>query len=170
MTTTKTYTIPLRKAFQQAPPLKRTPKAVRAIKTYLKRHCKVEIVKLGAHLNTALWARGITKPPHKVTVKVTINEGIAKAELEGFDYKETKRPVKKEEPQGLKEKIQEKIGAPKKTAEETKDQPEATTNKDDKKEQVVTTKATKQGTTKNSNANQKEQQATNQKTASSDKQ
>lgn len=110
---TKTYTIPLRKAFQQAAPFKRAPKAVRAIKIYLRKHCKVEEVKIGAKLNTLLWARGITRPPHKVVVNVIVADGLAKAELEGFAYEEAKKVQKKQEPQSLKEKIQDKIGAPK---------------------------------------------------------
>jgi large subunit ribosomal protein L31e len=117
--TTRTYTIPLRKSFVQAPPMRKTPRAIRAIKLYLLKHCKTEEVKLGARLNAAIWARGLTNPPCKVTVNVTIEDGVAKAELGGFTYTESARPTKKDNaPETLKDKIAAKLGAKKEDAEE----------------------------------------------------
>jgi large subunit ribosomal protein L31e len=133
MTTTKNYIIPLRKSFQQAAPLKRTPKALRAVKDYLMKHCKVEDVKLGKHLNEYIWAKGITNPPHKVSVVVLIDATTAKAELEGFTYEEAKKIVKKQEAQSFKEKMQEKLAA-------TKDK---TKKSDEKKEEKPAPKKAK---------------------------
>ena len=130
--TAKTYTIPLRKSFQQAAPLKRTPKAVRAIKAYVQHHAKTETVKIGPRLNASLWARGITRPPHKVTVTVEVQDDVAKVELEGFSYEEAKKIVKKQEPQTLKDKIQDKLGAPGAEEEPKKD--------DSKKEEAAPAK------------------------------
>lgn len=120
-TTTKSYIIPLRKSFGQSAPLKRTPRAVRAVKAYLVRHCKVEDVKLGAKLNELLWARGITNPPARVAVDVVVDGAIAKAELRGHAYKEAAKPKKKEEPQTLKEKIASKLGADQKSDEQAQE-------------------------------------------------
>ncbi|MBN1274949.1 50S ribosomal protein L31e [Candidatus Woesearchaeota archaeon] len=110
--TQKTYTIPLRKSFHEAAPLKRTPKAVRAVKAYLIKHCKADEVRIGARLNDLLWSKGITNPPHKVAVDVIVADGVAKAELQGFAYQEAKKIQKKKEPQSFKERIASKIGAP----------------------------------------------------------
>ncbi|MBD3209511.1 60S ribosomal protein L31 [Candidatus Woesearchaeota archaeon] len=109
--TIKNYTIPLRKRFQRAAPRRRGPRAVKAVKDYLRQHCKTDEVKVGAHLNDALWERGITNPPAKVTVAVVVEDGVAKAELEGFAYEEAKKIQQKEEPQSVKDKLASTIGA-----------------------------------------------------------
>ncbi|MFH1789354.1 MAG: 50S ribosomal protein L31e [Candidatus Altiarchaeota archaeon] len=76
----KVYTIPLRDAFN-FPRKKRTEKAVKIVAAYLKRHLKSVNVKLSAKLNEALWARGIEKPPRKIRVKVTEEEGVYTADV-----------------------------------------------------------------------------------------
>ena len=131
---TTSYTIPLRRTFQQAAPMKRTPKAVRAVKSYLTKHCKTEEVRLGAQLNKLLWQNGIANPPAKVTVDVKIDDGVAKAELTGHTYKEAKKIVKKEEPGTLKEKIASKIGADQPKAQAAEEEQPA---KEEKKEEAA---------------------------------
>ena len=81
----KIYTIPLGEAYRKAR-AKRTPYAAQLVRSYIKTHAKVETVKMGSHLNEALWARSIKKPPRKVRVKVVKDGDIAKAELVGFEY------------------------------------------------------------------------------------
>lgn len=103
-----TYTIPLRKSFTEAAPKKRTPRAVKAIKAFIVKHCKVEDVKIGPQLNTQLWARGITNPPARVTVDVDIDGAVAKVELEGVKFVEVKKLEK--QPESLKDKLTAKIG------------------------------------------------------------
>ncbi|OYT27364.1 MAG: 50S ribosomal protein L31e [Candidatus Altiarchaeales archaeon ex4484_96] len=68
------YTIPLRDAFN-APKTKRTKKAVKVVKDYLKKHTKVDDVKLDTKLNELLWEKGIRKPPRRVKVKVVEEDG-----------------------------------------------------------------------------------------------
>ncbi|MFP4524644.1 MAG: hypothetical protein ACLFO2_05060 [Candidatus Woesearchaeota archaeon] len=111
--TQKSFTIPLRKEFQQSAPLRRTPRAVKAVKAYLKRHCKVDDVRLGARLNESLWVRGVRHPPARVSVDVSVEDGVAKAELQGFEYVEAARPQAKQEPESFKDKMASKLGAAK---------------------------------------------------------
>lgn len=76
------YIIPLRSAYLSKPHYRRTNKAVRAVKDYLKRHTKSENVVLDAGLNNHMWARGASKPPRKVQVKaVKDSEGKVVASL-----------------------------------------------------------------------------------------
>ena len=106
------YTIPLRKGFRQIVSHKKTPRAVREIFAYLKRHTKAENIKLGMHLNEHLWQHGSKNPPAKVKVHVVVKDGVATAELVGKTFKEAvKSQDKKKEPQNLKEKIEAKLGA-----------------------------------------------------------
>ena len=58
----KIYNIPLREAYKKAR-VRRTPFAVRAVREYVMIHAKVGEVKIGSHLNEALWTRSIKKPP-----------------------------------------------------------------------------------------------------------
>jgi large subunit ribosomal protein L31e len=83
----RTYTIPLRKAFLKAPTYSRTNRAVSEVRKYLERHTKSNQVLLGEELNRALWARGDSKPPAKVTVFVKKEDDKVYAELAGRDFK-----------------------------------------------------------------------------------
>ncbi len=105
---TRTYTIPLRSAFRNAARYKKTNRAVRAVRAFLQRHLKSDDIRLGQHLNTFLWARGISHPPPRVTVTaVKDEEGVVRAELEGKEFRESVKPMpKEEEPEGLKEKLE----------------------------------------------------------------
>ena len=71
MADTKVYTIPLRREFQKAPYKRKTNKAVRALKQYVVKHTKCDVVLVGEELNEHLWSRGITNPPAKVQVEIT---------------------------------------------------------------------------------------------------
>ena len=65
----RTSTIPLRRVW--GPPRgKRTPRAVRLLRAFVKRHMKVENVEISNEVNEELWARGIRKPPRKITVRL----------------------------------------------------------------------------------------------------
>lgn len=92
----RTYTIPLRKEYMKAPRYKRTPRAVKAVRDFLQRHMKSEIVLLGKHLNDELWKHGIRRPPHHLKVTVQKDEkNVVKAELFGVTLEEkATAPVK----------------------------------------------------------------------------
>lgn len=64
----KTYTINLRDIWT-IPRQKRSPKAIRAIKKYMKRHMKAEDIIISNEVNEQVWARGIQKPPRKLKVR-----------------------------------------------------------------------------------------------------
>ncbi len=66
----RVYVIPLRKA-KVVPRRKRTPRAVRELRSFLKRHTKVDKIIIEKNLNERLWSRGIQKPPPRVRVKAT---------------------------------------------------------------------------------------------------
>jgi len=96
----RSYVIPLRREYLKAPNWKRTPKAVRAIKAFLKRHMKSDDIKIGKYLNDFMWKNGIKNPPHHVKVDARKEEdGIVYAELVGAPKEEAlpKKPAKKEE-------------------------------------------------------------------------
>ena len=65
------YIIPLRRGFANTPRYKRTNKAVRVLKEFIKKHMKSEEIRLGKKLNEFLWKDGIKNPPAKVNVIVT---------------------------------------------------------------------------------------------------
>ncbi|OYT54560.1 MAG: 50S ribosomal protein L31e [Candidatus Altiarchaeales archaeon ex4484_2] len=76
----KLYTIPLRDAFS-SPRTKRTKKAVNVVRNYLKKHTKVDDVKIDTSLNEFLWEKGIRKPPRRVKVRVVEEDGMMVAYL-----------------------------------------------------------------------------------------
>jgi large subunit ribosomal protein L31e len=100
----KIFTIPLRRDFLKAPKWKRTNRSVRTVKDFLKRHMKVEEVKLNAELNEALWEKGSKNPPSKIKVHSTVEEGVAWANL--IEHKIT--IPEKEDKEKKKEKKKEK--------------------------------------------------------------
>ncbi|HEX59301.1 MAG TPA: 50S ribosomal protein L31e [Methanomicrobia archaeon] len=75
------YTIPLRREFLKAPRWRRSEKAVKAVKEFLKKHTKAEDVLIDSSVNEKIWERGAQKPPHKIRVKVKLEDGVAKVTL-----------------------------------------------------------------------------------------
>jgi large subunit ribosomal protein L31e len=65
----KVYTIPLRHVWVVTPRGKRAPRSVRDVRDYVARHMKADEVAISNDINSALWARGINKPPRKITVR-----------------------------------------------------------------------------------------------------
>jgi len=105
----RTYNIPLRKKFRRTAKHKKTPKAVRTIKEFLKKHMKAENIKLGMHLNEHLWKHGIKNPPHHVKVNAIKEDDVVKVELQGFEFKEAVKSEKKKEPKTMKDKLTAKL-------------------------------------------------------------
>ena len=102
------YNIPLRKEFQKAPNYKKAPKAMIALKEFLKKHMKSENIIIGKHLNDEIWKNGPRNPPPKVTVKVLKEEDKVKVELvDKFDETFKKEEPKKEKKKSIKEKIED---------------------------------------------------------------
>jgi len=122
----RTYNVPLRKKFRQTAKHKKTPKAVRTIRKFLKKHMKAEKIRLGMHLNEHMWKHGIKNPPHHVRIHAIKEDDVVKAELEGFKFKEAvKAEKKKKEPKTMKDKLSAKLGV--------KDEPVKPEKKEEKK-------------------------------------
>jgi len=65
----KIYTIPIARLEYATDRGHRSPKAVRDVRTYIARHMKADEVSISNEINQAIWARGINKPPRKITVR-----------------------------------------------------------------------------------------------------
>ena len=133
----KQFTIPLRKEINKVASYKRSKRAVSEIKKYIKKHMKVDQVKMGKYLNLKIWERGLKKPPHKIKVKSIKEDDYARVELP--EYKFEKKKI--EEKKGVKEKIQEKLGI--KTEPSTQKEKETKEKEKLTKKGKVETKITK---------------------------
>lgn len=81
------YTIPLSRAWI-GPPKKRTPRAVRIVKSFIQKHMKIkteaeeegeepEKLVLSNEVNQKIWSRGIKEPPRNIRVRaVKDKEGV----------------------------------------------------------------------------------------------
>jgi len=85
------YTIPLRKAWIY-PRKKRAPKAMRIVKSFVRKHMKLrtevegeeeaEKLVISDEVNEKIWGRGIEKPPRKIRVRaVKDKEGVITVHL-----------------------------------------------------------------------------------------
>jgi len=77
------YTVPLGKAWI-APRKRHSPKAIRTLRGFIKRHMKAEedSVRISNEVNEKIWGRGIEKPPRKIRVRVTKDaEGVVTVRL-----------------------------------------------------------------------------------------
>jgi large subunit ribosomal protein L31e len=69
----RVYIIPLRDV-KRVPRTIRSPKAVRLVREFLKKHMKSEDIKIDSSVNEKIWERGIQKVPPKIKVKATKEE------------------------------------------------------------------------------------------------
>jgi large subunit ribosomal protein L31e len=65
------FTIPLGDLWKESR-WRRTPKALRILKSFILRHLKMEpeSLRISQDLNKILWMRGIEKPPRRIRVRV----------------------------------------------------------------------------------------------------
>ena len=85
------YNVPLRKGFRKAPRYRKAKKAMTTLKEFIMQHmkCEPEEVRIGRALNHKIWERGGKNPPHHVKITVVkSDDGMVKAELFGFKYKD----------------------------------------------------------------------------------
>lgn len=64
----KVYTVPLRRAWI-APIKKRTPRAIRILREFIKKNMKTDEVIITSEVNERLWSRGIEGSPRKIRVQ-----------------------------------------------------------------------------------------------------
>ncbi len=62
------YTVPLTKAWS-VPKKKRTPRAMRVLKEFIKKHMKPEELLISTEVNEFLWSKGIQGAPRKIRIK-----------------------------------------------------------------------------------------------------
>ena len=146
----RTYNVPLRRRWMYVPKYKRAKKAVTTLKVFLIKHMKPASdekgriqLKIGKHLNDALWKHGMKNPPHHIKITTTKDDkGVVFAELEGApvekpkEEKKGKKEVKEaEEKKEVKEEEKPKEEAKKpEEKKEVKEKP-----KDEKKPEVKET-------------------------------
>ncbi|MBC8495572.1 60S ribosomal protein L31 [archaeon] len=108
----RAYNVPLRKGWLKVARIKRSKKAVKTLQEFLEKHMKSDDVRLGMHLNEFIWKHGIKNPPHHVQLKaVKYDDGIVRAELEGYEFRGAVQSKPKEDkPTGLKGKLQSALG------------------------------------------------------------
>lgn len=121
MKTERFYTVPLGEAFEY-PRYKRTPAAVKMVRTFVTKHMKAQGMKVSISdsLNKFLWQRSIQKPPRRVKVRVVKEDSLVNVFL--ADEKEVAKET---------------------SAKETKVAPKETKVKETKEEKVVPATATK---------------------------
>ena len=134
----RTYIIPLRRGWLKVPIYKRAKKAVNMTRAFLQKHMKVENVKLGRHLNMALWARGRRSPPHKIEVSVELikdKEGdYAYAEMVGVQ-KEALKIVVEEKKKGIASKLEGLTRSKPKVEKKESPNPKAQKQKEEEKKE-----------------------------------
>lgn len=67
----RTYVVPLRREWLKVPKYRRAKKAVTALRQFVAKHMKSDIVKISSQLNVSVWSRGIRNPPHKIKIKAS---------------------------------------------------------------------------------------------------
>ena len=66
----KFYDLNMRRIWSVPPRWKRTPRAVRFLRNYVSRRMKTDDIAISEETNQILWARGMSKPPRKIRVRV----------------------------------------------------------------------------------------------------
>ena len=59
---------------RKVPRRKRTPRAIRYLKDFVKKHLKADMVIIDPEVNEYCWARGIQNPPRKIKIRAVKTE------------------------------------------------------------------------------------------------
>ena len=77
----RVYTLPLDHAWI-APIKKRTPRAVRILREYIRKNMGGERILITSEVNEELWCRGIENPPRKIRIRaIKDNENVVRVDL-----------------------------------------------------------------------------------------
>lgn len=110
----RVYTIPLRSGWLKTPRARRSNKAVRMVRDFVKKHTKSTDVKISKGVNELIFSHGFKKPPAKIKVEVKGDFSKVNVKLPGEVLPE-KKEKKTGAVAGLKERlIGGKAGAEKK--------------------------------------------------------
>lgn len=130
----RNYVIPLKKEMLKVPPYRRAKKAITTIRNFLKRHMKVEEIKLGDYLNREVHARGRKHPPNKVSVKVIKVEEKDNVYAKADSINAPREEMKEEKKKGLTERLKDTITGKEVKEQETKGEKEKVAEEKEKKE------------------------------------
>jgi ribosomal protein L31E len=124
------YTINLRKSISRAAKWEKSKKSVYAVRNFLKRHMKGDVVKIGKSITEEIWKGGNQNPPKSIRIHTILTEDedekkVVKAELLGVPFseeKEKKEKKKEEKPkeEGKKEETKLEVKPKEETIEESK--------------------------------------------------
>lgn len=128
------YTIPLRRDFLKEPRSRRSSRALRKVKDFVRRHTKAKEIKISRGVNELMFSRGFKKPPGKIKVEIKGDLTSVLVKMPGeviIEKKEKKKGIG-----GLKERLTGKPGEKKEEAKpEEKKEPEKEEPKTEKKEE-----------------------------------
>ncbi len=70
------YTIPFSKVVygRRIPRPRRTPRAIRHLRAFVRRHLRCDAVIIDPEVNEFMWARGIQHPPRKIRIRAVKTE------------------------------------------------------------------------------------------------
>ena len=70
------YTVPFSKIIygRRIPRSKRTPRAIRHLRAFVKRHLRCDDIIIDPEVNEYMWARGIQHPPRRVRIRAVKTE------------------------------------------------------------------------------------------------
>jgi large subunit ribosomal protein L31e len=70
------YTIPFSKVVygRRIPRTKRTPRAMRYLRSFIQRHLRSENIIITAEVNEFMWTRGIQHPPRRIRIRAVKTE------------------------------------------------------------------------------------------------
>ncbi len=70
------YTIPFSKVIygRRIPRTKRTPRAMRYLRSFIQRHLRSENIVITAEVNEFMWTRGIQHPPRRIRIRAVKTE------------------------------------------------------------------------------------------------
>lgn len=118
------FTINLRREGLTTARWKKSNRASSAVRNHLRRHMKVDNIRIGDSINKEIWSRGDQKPPAKIkikAIKIKDDDGddLVKAEMWGHVFEEEVKEEPKEK-KGKEEKTETKRDQAKEKPETSK--------------------------------------------------
>ncbi len=98
----KIYDVPLRRYFTESGRRKKAPHAIKGVIKFISKKSRSNNIVIGEDINRSIWARGISKPPAKIRIRVRKDGDRVIAEL----VEKNPKPTKPVETQPVPEKVQ----------------------------------------------------------------
>lgn len=110
--TERVFTIPLRKEWLKEPRSKRSNRAMRTVREYVRKHTKAKAIKISKGVNEFMFSSGFKKSPGKIKIEVEGNIELMNVKIPGEVI--IKKREKKTGVAGLRERLSGKAGENKK--------------------------------------------------------